>query len=199
VSVIDDLTDELRRLPGIGPKTAIRLVHHLLASRSSDPRKLARALVELADRVRPCILCGNFTDKGPRCSVCSDPGRDDTVICIVEKPYDVLAIERTGEFRGRFHVLGGRLSPIDGIGPAQLRISELVSRIVGSEGGVKEVIIATAPGTAHDATSVYLESELKPLGIRVTRFASGLPVGSDLEYVDGATIARALHGRRKAL
>ena len=196
MSVIDGLTDEFRRLPGIGRKTAIRLVHHLLGPSPADARRLAQALVNVAEQVRPCRLCGNFTeDEESLCAVCSDPRRDGSVICIVEKPYDVLAIERTGEFRGHFHVLGGHLSPMDGIGPDQLRISELVSRIDRADGNVKEVIIATAPGAAHDATTIYLEGELRPLGVRVTRFASGLPVGSDLEYVDGATIARALSGR----
>lgn len=197
MSVIDSLTDEFTRLPGIGRKTAIRLVHHLLGSARAEPRRLAETLLEVAERVGPCERCGNFTEDGV-CSVCRDPRRDVGLLCVVEKPYDVLAIERTGEYRGHFHVLGGRLSPMDGIGPAELRIAELVERITESEGGVREVIIATAPDAAHDATTVYLEGELRPLGVKVTRFASGLPVGSDLEYVDGATIARALSGRSES-
>lgn len=197
MSAIDGLADELARLPGIGRKTALRLVHHLLGDRGGDPRRLARVLLDVAGRVAPCGKCGSFAEDSA-CSVCSDPRRDESIICVVEKPYDVLAIERTGEYRGQFHVLGGRLSPMDGIGPDQLRITELVSRIADAEETVKEVVIATAPDAAHDATTVYLEGELRPLGVRVTRFASGLPVGSDLEYVDGATIARALTGRRES-
>ncbi|MCE2454648.1 MAG: recombination mediator RecR [Gemmatimonadetes bacterium] len=201
MSVIDTLTDEFTRLPGIGRKTAIRLVHHLLGNTRADPERLATALLEVAERVSPCPRCGNFTEEEV-CKVCRDPRRDEGLICVVEKPYDVMAIERTGEYRGHYHVLGGRLSPMDGIGPEQLRVDELLDRIRGSVRGseekVDEVIIATAPDIAHDATTVYLEGVLRPLGVRVTRFASGLPVGSDLEYVDGATIARALSGRRES-
>lgn len=196
MSSIDRVTTELARLPGIGPRTALRLVHHLLRGRRDDARRLARALEEMAERVRPCSICGNVTEED-RCTICSDPRRDRSVICVVEGAFDVGAVERTGQFRGLFHVLGGHLSPLDGVGPDQLAIRALVDRIDRGEGKVSEVILATNPRVEGEATAVYLEGLLRPLGVRVTRLARGMPVGSDLEYVDGSTLAEALAGRRE--
>lgn len=196
MSSIDRVTTELARLPGIGPRTALRLVHHLLRGRRDDARRLARALEEMAERVRPCSICGNVTEED-RCTICSDPRRDRSVICVVEGAFDVGAVERTGQFRGLFHVLGGHLSPLDGVGPDQLAIRALVDRIDRGEGEVSEVILATNPRVEGEATAVYLEGLLRPLGVRVTRLARGMPVGSDLEYVDGSTLAEALAGRRE--
>jgi recombination protein RecR len=196
VSTIDRVAAELARLPGIGPRTALRLVHHLLRGDRSDARRLARAIEEMADRVRSCAVCGNVTEE-EECSICSDPRRDRSVICVVEGAFDVGAVERTGQFRGLFHVLGGHLSPLDGIGPDQLNIRALATRIEAEEGGVREVILATNPRVEGEATAVYLEGLLRPLGVRVTRLARGMPVGSDLEYVDGSTLAEALAGRRE--
>jgi recombination protein RecR len=161
-----------------------------------DTRRLARSVVALADRIRPCDTCGNFSEH-ELCEICANPRRDQSVLCVVEEAYQVGAIERTGEFRGRFHVLGGRLSPLDGIGPYELNIVGLLERIRGSGGGIEEVIVATNASVEGDATAVYLEHEIRPLGPRVTRLARGIPVGSDLEYVDGTTIAQALAGRRE--
>lgn len=196
MSAIDRLTDELARLPGIGSKTALRLVHHLMKGSKDDTRRLARSLVDLADKVRACDVCGNFSEH-ELCEICANPRRDTSVLCVVEEAYEVGAIERTGQFRGLFHVLGGRLSPLDGIGPDELNVTSLLSRIHGSEGAIGEVIIATNASVEGEATSVYLEQEIRPLGPRVTRLARGIPVGSDLEYVDGTTIAQALAGRRE--
>lgn len=196
MSVIDQLTGELSRLPGIGQRTALRLVHHLMKGSKEDTRRLARSVVALADRIRPCDTCGNFSEH-ELCEICANPRRDQSVLCVVEEAYQVGAIERTGEFRGRFHVLGGRLSPLDGIGPDELNIVGLLERIRGSGGGIEEVIVATNASVEGDATAVYLEHEIRPLGPRVTRLARGIPVGSDLEYVDGTTIAQALAGRRE--
>lgn len=196
MSTIDRVAVELARLPGIGPRTALRLVHHLLRGNREDARRLARAIGEMAERVRSCSVCGNVTEKA-RCSICSDPRRDRSVVCVVEGAFDVGAVERTGQFRGLFHVLGGHLSPLDGIGPDQLNIRGLVGRIQAEEGGVREVILATNPRVEGEATAVYLEGMLRPLGVRVTRLARGMPVGSDLEYVDGSTLAEALAGRRE--
>ena len=196
MSVIDQLTGELARLPGIGPKTALRLVHHLMKGSRDDTRRLARALTELAERIRPCQECGNFSEH-ELCEVCSNPRRDRSVLCIVEEAFEVGAIERTGQFRGLFHVLGGRLSPLDGVGPEELTVGKLLERIRQGAGEVREVIIATNASVEGEATAVYLEQQIRPLGARVTRLARGIPVGSDLEYVDGTTIAEALAGRRE--
>jgi len=196
VSVIERLTDELARLPGIGPKTALRLVHHLMKGSKEDTRRLAKSMVDLADRVRRCRECGNFSEHD-LCEICTNPRRDLAVICVVEEAYDVSAIERTGQYRGIFHVLGGRLSPLDGIGPEELNMDALLKRIRASEGEVSEVIVATNASVEGEATAVFLEQEIRPLGPRVTRLARGIPVGSDLEYVDGTTIAQALVDRRE--
>ncbi len=196
MSVIDQLTVELARLPGIGPKTALRLVHHLMKGSRDDTRRLSRVLTELADRIRPCVVCGNFSEH-ELCEVCSDPRRDPGMLCIVEEAFEVGAIERTGRFHGLFHVLGGRLSPLDGVGPDELSVGKLLERIRDGAGEVREVIIATNASVEGEATAVYLEQQVRPLGARVTRLARGIPVGSDLEYVDGTTIAEALAGRRE--
>ena len=196
MSAIERLTEEFSRLPGVGSKTALRLVHHLMKGSKDDTRRLARALVDLADKVRACDVCGNFSEHD-LCAVCANPRRDRSVLCIVEEAYEVGAIERTGQYRGLFHVLGGRLSPLDGIGPDELNVTSLLQRIHGSDGEIREVIIATNASVEGEATSVFLEQEIRPLGPRVTRLARGIPVGSDLEYVDGTTIAQALAGRRE--
>lgn len=196
MSAFEALVRELSRLPGMGPRTAQRLVHHLLKGPSSDLLRLARALEDVAENVRPCTCCGAFTEM-ERCHVCQDPSRDGSLVCVVEGASEVHALEATGRFRGRFHVLGGRLSPLDGIGPDQLRVSGLLDRIRDGEEGIREVILATSPSVEGEATAVYLEEVLRPLAIRVTRLARGLPVGSDLEYVDGSTLAEALAGRRE--
>jgi recombination protein RecR len=196
VSVIDLVTGELSRLPGIGPKTAMRLVHHLMKGSKDDTLRLARAFVELAERIRPCARCGNFSEND-LCEICSNPRRDPSVLCVVEEAFEVGAIERTGQFRGSYHVLGGRLSPLDGVGPEELSIGALLQRVRASSPTLREVIIATNASVEGEATSVYLDQLLRPLGPRVTRLARGIPVGSDLEYVDGTTIAEALAGRRE--
>jgi len=196
VSVIDQLTGELARLPGIGPKTALRLVHHLMKGTKDDARRLARAITELSERIRPCRQCGNFTER-ELCEICANPRRDPALLCIVEEAFEVGAIERTGHFRGLFHVLGGRLSPLDGIGPEELSVAGLMERVQGAAGVLQEVIIATNASVEGEATAVYLEQLIRPLGPKVTRLARGIPVGSDLEYVDGTTIAEALAGRRE--
>jgi recombination protein RecR len=183
-------------LPGIGQKTALRLVHHLLKGPRDDSQRLARALVEVAEKIRPCTECGNFSED-ELCEVCANPRRDRSLICVVEEAYEVGAIERTGQYRGIFHVLGGRLSPLDGIGPDELNIESLVRRVSNSNGDIHEVIIATNASVEGEATAVYLEERIRALGPRVTRLARGIPVGSDLEYVDGSTIAQALAGRRE--
>lgn len=196
MAVIERLTDELSRLPGIGSKTALRLVHHLMKGPKEDTRRLARTLVDLADKIRACQQCGNFAES-EMCEICNNPRRDPSVLCVVEEAYEVAAIERTGQYRGLFHVLGGRLSPLDGIGPDELRVASLIRRIEESDGGLQEVIVATNASVEGEATAVYLEQEIRGLGPRVTRLARGIPVGSDLEYVDGTTIAQALAGRRE--
>lgn len=196
MSVIDRLTDEFARLPGIGSKTALRLVHHLMKGSTEDTRRLSRALVDVAEKIRPCAVCGNFSEH-ERCEICTNPRRDGTTLCVVEEAYEVGAIERTGQYRGLFHVLGGHLSPLDGVGPDELNVAGLLRRISGSHGEIQEVIVATNASVEGEATSVYLEQEIRPLGPRVTRLARGIPVGSDLEYVDGTTIAQALAGRRE--
>ncbi len=196
MSVIERLTGDFTRLPGIGPKTALRLVHHLMKGSKEDTRRLARSLLDLADRVRECDVCGNFSEH-ELCEVCSNPRRDRSVLCVVEEAYEVGAIERTGQYRGLFHVLGGRLSPLDGVGPDELNLAPLLDRIRQSEGEIREIIIATNASVEGEATAVYLDQEIRPMGPRVTRLARGIPVGSDLEYVDGSTIAQALAGRRE--
>lgn len=196
MSVIERLTDELSKLPGIGPKTALRLTYHLMKGPGEEAKRLARAVEDLAEKIHPCRRCGSFTEDEV-CGVCSDPRRDRSVICVVEEAYEVGAIERTKEYRGLFHVLGGRLSPLDGVGPGDLRIEELVERIREGKGDVGEVILATNSSMEGEATAVYLEERLRSLGVRVTRPARGIPVGSDLEYVDGTTIAEALAARRE--
>lgn len=187
------LIEALQRLPGIGPKTAQRLTFFLLKQPPAMVEALARALLDLTG-VRHCSRCFHVTDEDP-CRICADPARDGTVLCVVEEPNDLLALERTGEYRGRYHVLMGALSPLDGIGPDDLRIRELLARVEG--GGVREVILATNPTVEGDATALYLARLLRPLGVRVTRIARGLPVGGDLEYADEVTLARALEGRRE--
>lgn len=196
MSVIDRLAGELSRLPGIGPKTAMRLVHHLMKGPKDDARRLARSMVEMADKIRPCRVCGNFSEH-ELCEICTNPRRDSSVLCVVEEAYEVGAIERTGQYQGVFHVLGGHLSPLDGVGPEELNIAGLMNRLRDSEMGVGEVIIATNASVEGEATAVFLEQQIRPLGARVTRLARGIPVGSDLEYVDGTTIAEALSGRRE--
>jgi recombination protein RecR len=195
VSAIDQLTQEFSRLPGVGTKTALRLVYHLMKGSSDEARRLAAAIREVADTIRPCGRCGTFSE-AELCEVCSNPRRDESILCVVEEAYEVAAIERTGQFRGRYHVLGGHLSPLDGIGPDELRIGSLLER-VGPNAPVSEIVLATSSGVEGEATAVYLEGLLRPLGVRVTRLARGIPVGSDLEYVDGSTLAEALAGRRE--
>lgn len=194
MSPIEKLTGELARLPGVGAKTALRLAFHLVKGPKEYVRRLAGALVEVADRIHPCPVCGNYC-ASEVCSVCRDPRRDQSVICVVEEAYEVGAIERAARFRGLFHVLGGRLSPLDGIGPDELNIGRLIQRVDGA--GIGEVILATNASVEGEATAVYLESLLRRYPLRVTRLARGIPVGSDLEYIDGTTIAEALAGRRE--
>ena len=191
--VVQDLIDELGRLPGVGPKSAQRIAFHLLQADPVDVRRLAQVLVEVKDRVKFCSICGNVAEE-ETCRICRDARRDLAVICVVEESKDVVAIERTREFRGRYHVLGGAISPIDGIGPDDLRIRELMTRL--ADGVVTEVILATDPNLEGEATATYLTRLLRPMGLRVTRLASGLPVGGDLEYADEITLGRAFKGRR---
>jgi recombination protein RecR len=191
--VVQNLIDELGRLPGVGPKGAQRIAFYLLGTDPADVRRLAAVLVEVTDKVRFCQVCGNVAEED-QCRICRDPRRDPTVICVVEEPKDVAAIEKIREFRGRYHVLGGAISPIDGIGPEDLRTRELMARL--ADGGITEVILATDPNLEGEATATYLARLVKPLGLRVTRPASGLPVGGDLEYADEVTLGRAFEGRR---
>lgn len=191
--VVQDLIDELGRLPGVGPKSAQRIAFHLLQTDAVDVKRLVDALLEVKAKVRFCDICGNVAE-GEQCKICADPRRDGTSICVVEEPKDVVAIERTREFRGRYHVLGGAISPIDGVGPDDLRMKELMTRLASGE--VTEVIIATDPNLEGEATASYLARFLRPMGITVTRLASGLPVGGDLEYADEVTLGRAFEGRR---
>ena len=191
---VQDLIDELGRLPGIGPKSAQRIAFHLLTVDPADLTRLQAALQRVKDEVRFCAVCGNVA-ADETCRICADPAREDTVICVVEEPKDIAAIERTREYRGKYHVLGGAISPIDGIGPDQLRIAPLLTRI--AEPGVREVILATDPNLEGEATATYLTRLLQPFpGLSVTRLASGLPVGGDLEYADEVTLGRAFAGRR---
>ena len=191
--VIQDLIDELGRLPGVGPKSAQRIAFHVLQTDPIDVRRLVAALTEVIDKVRFCVTCGNVS-QDELCRICADPRRDRTVLCVVEEPKDVVAIEKTREFRGRYHVLGGAISPIEGIGPDDLRVKELITRLASAE--VTEIILATDPNLEGEATATYLARLLKPMGLRVTRLASGLPVGGDLEYADELTLGRAFEGRR---
>ncbi|MGV8967416.1 MAG: recombination mediator RecR [Cellulomonas sp.] len=191
---VQDLIDELGRLPGVGPKSAQRIAFHLLSADPTDVRRLVDALTEVKARVRFCDICGNVTQE-ETCRICRDPRRSATVICVVEEPKDVVAVERTREFRGRYHVLGGAINPIAGIGPDDLRIKELLTRLANGE--VTEVILATDPNVEGEATSTYLARMLVPLGLTVSRLASGLPVGGDLEYADEVTLGRAFEGRRR--
>jgi recombination protein RecR len=193
VSAIDNLASELAKLPGIGRKTALRLTYHLLKQSPEQSRRLAEALTSLSERVHPCERCFNLTE-GELCSICSDPRRDAALICVVEEASDISAIERAGEFRGLYHVLGGRLSPLDGIGPESLHIDDLLRRVAAAD--IREVILATNPSLEGEATALYVQRQLASRPVTVTRIARGLPVGGDLEYADGVTIAQALAARR---
>jgi recombination protein RecR len=192
--VIQDLIDELGRLPGIGPKSAQRIAFHLLAADPVDVRRLAAALIEVKEKVKFCLICGNVSEQ-TECRICRDPRRDPSVICVVEESKDIVAVERTREFRGRYHVLGGAISPIDGVGPDDLRIKQLLTRL--ADGTVTELIIATDPNLEGEATATYLARLIGPMGMAVSRLASGLPVGGDLEYADEVTLGRAFEGRRR--
>jgi len=191
---VQDLIDELGRLPGVGPKSAQRIAFHLLKLSRDDALRLAKAVVEAKDRVAWCARCFNVSE-GEECGICTDDRRDPTVVCVVEEPRDLVAVEKTQEFRGRYHVLGGALSPMDGIGPEHLRVKELVARVDAED--ISEVILCTNPNIEGETTAMYLARLLKPLGLKVTRIASGLPVGGDLEYADELTLGRALEGRRE--
>ena len=190
---IQDLIDELGRLPGIGPKSAQRIAFHIVQSERVDISRLADVLRTVKEKVKFCTECGNISEE-ELCRICRDPRRDPTLICVVEESKDVIAIEKTREFRGKYHVLGGAISPIDGIGPENLRIQELMVRLAATE--IQEIIIATDPNLEGEATATYLSRLLKPLGMKVSRLASGLPVGGDLEYADEVTLGRAFEGRR---
>ena len=192
--IVQDLIDELGRLPGVGPKSAQRIAFHLLAADRTDVQRLSDILREVKEKVRFCRLCGNVAEDD-ECRICRDPRRDPAVLCVVEEPKDVLAIEKTREFRGRYHVLGGAISPIDGVGPDDLRIRELLVRL--QDDTITEVILATDPNLEGEATATYLARMIAPLGIAVSRLASGLPVGGDLEYADEVTLGRAFEGRRR--
>lgn len=196
MSAIDDLATELSRLPGIGRKTALRLTYHLLRQSPDQSRRLAEALLTLGERVRPCARCFNLTEE-ELCTICRDPRRDATLICVVEQASDIGAIERAGEFRGVYHVLGGRLSPLDGVSPDDLTVGALIDRIDAQGDAVREVIIATNPSLEGEATALYVQGQLSPRRVTVSRIARGLPVGGDLEYADEVTLGRALSGRRR--
>jgi recombination protein RecR len=191
---VQDLIDELGRLPGVGPKSAQRIAFHLLAAEPADVERLAATLLRVKNEVKFCSICGNVA-QAEICRICGDARRDPSVICVVEEPKDVVAVERTREFRGRYHVLGGAISPIDGVGPDDLRIRELLSRL--QDGTVTEIVLATDPNLEGEATATYLARLLSPMGLTVTRLASGLPVGGDLEYADEVTLGRAFSGRRR--
>jgi recombination protein RecR len=191
---IQDLIDELGRLPGVGPKSAQRIAFHVLSADPVDVKRLSMALQRVKDQVRFCTTCFNVAESD-QCRICRDPRRHDEAICVVEEPKDVVAIEKTGEFRGRYHVLGGAINPLEGVGPDNLRIRELMTRLQSGE--VKELILATDPNTEGEATATYLAIMCKPMGLQVTRLASGLPVGGDLEYADEITLGRAFEGRRQ--
>ena len=191
--IIQELIDELGRLPGVGPKSAQRIAFYIIASDRIDVARLAEVLKTVKERVKFCATCGNISEED-LCKICRDPRRDNSSICVVEESKDVIAIEKTREFKGKYHVLGGAISPIDGIGPENLRIKELMSRLAATE--ISEIIIATDPNLEGEATATYLTRLIKPLGIKVSRLASGLPVGGDLEYADEITLGRAFEGRR---
>ena len=188
------LIDELRRLPGIGPKSAQRITYSLLKGSAEDATRLGAAISQLKDDIRTCSVCNAITDREV-CSHCTDPGRSEKIVCVVEEPHNLVAVEKTRDFKGRYHVLHGALSPLQGIGPDELKIQGLLDRVRG--GGVEEVILATSPTVEGEATAVYLARILKPLGVKVTRIAMGIPVGSDLEWADEVTIAKAMEGRRE--
>ena len=190
---VQDLIDELGRLPGVGPKSAQRIAFHLLSTDGADVQRLADAITTVKEKVRFCDTCGNIAES-EQCRICADPRRDQTIICVVEEPKDVVAIERTREFRGRYHVLGGAIDPMNGVGPDDLRIRQLLTRL--GDNAIEEVIIATDPNIEGEATATYLARMLVPLGMTVSRLASGLPVGGDLEYADEVTLGRAFEGRR---
>jgi recombination protein RecR len=191
---VQDLIDELGRLPGVGPKSAQRIAFHLLSTESVDVERLAATLIRVKNEVRFCRVCGNVAE-AEECRICRDPRRDPSIICVVEEPKDVVAVERTREFRGRYHVLGGAISPIDGVGPDDLRIRELLARL--RDGVVTELILATDPNLEGEATATYLARLIGPMGLTVSRLASGLPVGGDLAYADEVTLGRAFSGRRR--
>jgi len=191
--IIQDLIDELGRLPGVGPKSAQRIAFHIIQSDRVDVTRLSEILKTVKERVKFCTTCGNISEE-ELCRICKDPRRDNSSICVVEESKDVLAIEKTREFKGKYHVLGGAISPIDGIGPENLRIKELMTRLAQTQ--INEVIIATDPNLEGEATATYLTRLIKPLGVKVSRLASGLPVGGDLEYADEITLSRAFEGRR---
>ena len=195
MSVIDDLAGELSRLPGIGRKTALRLTFHLLKAPPEEAQRLARAILAVRERVRACARCGNLSER-ETCAICESPRRDAATLCVVEEASDIAAIERTGEYRGTYHVLGGHLSPLDGIGPAELNVASLLERLAPGT-PVRELVVATNPSVEGEATALYLHKLVAPLGVRVTRIARGLPIGGDLEYADGVTIAEALNARRE--
>ncbi|OFV96847.1 MAG: recombination protein RecR [Acidobacteria bacterium RIFCSPLOWO2_02_FULL_61_28] len=188
------LIEELRRLPGIGSKSAQRIAFHLLKAEPEDTERLAAALRDLKQNIRLCEVCNNFTDISP-CAYCADASRDSRLLCVIEEPANIVQIEKTGKYRGRYHVLHGTLSPLQGIGPDQLRIANLLERV--NAGGVEEIIVATNPNVEGEATAMYLSKLLKPLGVRVTRIAMGIPVGGELEYTDSATVAKAMEGRKE--
>jgi recombination protein RecR len=196
---VQDLIDELGRLPGIGPKSAQRIAFHLLKLARTDATRLANAIVAAKDKVTFCSRCYNIAEGAGEqetlCGICADDRRDASVLCVVEEPRDIVAVEKTGEFKGRYHVLQGAISPIEGVGPEQLRVKELLTRL--DDEGVQEIILCTNPNIEGEATALYLARLLKPMGMRVTRIASGLPVGGDLEYADELTLGRALEGRRE--
>jgi len=192
--IVQDLIDELGRLPGVGPKSAQRIAFHILGEDPEDVKRLAEVLLEVKEKVQFCEICGNVA-QNPQCRICLDPKRDSSVLCVVEEPKDVVAIEKTREFRGGYHILGGSINPIDGVGPDDLRIRELMLRL--ADGSVTEVILATDPNLEGEATATYLSRLLVPLGLTVSRLASGLPVGGDLEYADEITLGRAFAGRRQ--
>lgn len=191
---IEKLIDEFRKMPGIGPKSAQRLAYSVLRRPSEDAERLSRAILEVKEKIRYCSRCNNFSDKDP-CSYCSNPARSNETICVVEEPYDILAVEKTREYHGQYHVLHGVLSPINGVGPEDLRLKNLLERL--REGNVREIILATNPNVEGEATAIYIAKLLKPIGVKVSRIALGVPVGSDLEFVDEVTMSKALEHRHE--
>ncbi len=191
---IERLIDEFRRMPGIGPKSAQRLAYSVLRRSREDAERLSRAILEVKEKIRYCSRCNNFSDRDP-CNYCSNPGRSSETICVVEEPYDILAIEKTREYHGQYHVLHGVLSPINGVGPEDLRLKNLLERL--REGNVREIIVATNPNVEGEATAIYIAKLLKPIGVKVSRIALGVPVGSDLEFADEVTMSKALEHRHE--